>query len=191
MQQLELALLGSSAAMILDLLMLATQSPMASTPLPSRPFQVTTAPSITIPSGKVPPPPLVPIVGVTSMVEASTCKKRALTPSTLTDPEAVPSKSQKIMPTPISSSPSSKLPSIMVLELVLLKDALPEQVNCPGGCKNYQCQLCAFQHTNNDSMLMHTWQPLEIMVSCPMCSKGVIRIQPPSASTGGKHIPSR
>ena len=51
-------------------------------------------------------------------------------------------------------------------------DALPEHINCPGGCKDYKCQLCAFQHTNRDCMLMHIWQHLEISIGCPMCGKG-------------------
>ena len=78
------------------------------------------------------------------------------------------------MPTlmPTTSSSILNLPSIIVPELAVLMYALPEQINHPGGCKDYKCQICAFQHTNRDCMLMHIWQHLEIMVGCPMCGKG-------------------
>ena len=109
---LEVALLALPPARILDLLALATLSPMASTTL-----HVTTTPSVTIPSGTVPPPPQVPIVEVTSMAEASTRKKRALTPSTLIQPKAIPSKYQKIVPMPVYSSPSSNYHPLWFLSL--------------------------------------------------------------------------
>ena len=166
-----MVLLGLPAVKVLYLLMLASQSPMASTLLPSKPLHATTTPSITMPS-RIAPHPYVPIVGVTSTAKASTSEMRTPTPSMSTDPKAIPSKWRKIIWTPVSSSPSSKLPSIVVPVLAVLADTLPEGVNCPGGCKHYQCRLCAFQHPNKDCMLMHIWQHLEIKVSCPMCGKG-------------------
>ena len=79
------------------------------------------------------------------------------------------------MPTPIPTTSTSvpNLPSIIVPELAVPAYALPEQINCPGGCKDYKCQISAFQHTNKDCMLTHIWQHLEISVGCPMCGKGL------------------
>ena len=112
-----------------------------------------------------------------SLVKTSTSKKIP-SPSTSADYKVGSSKCRRIIPTPIlitSSNPSnsaSKLPSIVVSKLAILAYTLPEQINHPGGHKDYKCQLCAFQHTNKDCMLTHIWQHLEILVSCPMCSKG-------------------
>ena len=73
---------------------------------------------------------------------------------------------------PATSSSVPNLPSIVVPELAVLEYVLPEWINCPGSCKDYKCQICAFQHSNKDCMLMHIWQHLEILVGCPMCGKG-------------------
>ena len=94
-----------------------------------------------------------------------------------TDVEAVSLKCCQIIPVLIpttasrSSSLPSKLPVVVVPELAVLAHVLPEQINCPGGCKDYRCQLCAFQHTNKDCMLMHIQQHLDISIGCPLCSK--------------------
>ena len=95
-------------------------------------------------------------------------------PSTSSSPEVTPSMCCKIIPTPIPAKSCSilNLPTIVVPELAVLTHAFPEWINCPGGHKDYKCQLCVFQHMNRDCMLMHIWQPLEISVGCPMCSKG-------------------
>ena len=95
-------------------------------------------------------------------------------PSTSLDPKVIFSKCQRIMPTPIPTTSSSvpNLVSIVVPECVVPVCTLPEQINHPGDCKDYQCQICAFQHTNKDCMLTHIWQYLEISVGCPMCGKG-------------------
>ena len=62
--------------------------------------------------------------------------------------------------------------SIIVPELAVPVYTLPEQINCPWGCKHYECQLCAFQHINKDCMLMHIQHHAEISIGCPMCGKG-------------------
>ena len=95
-----------------------------------------------------------------------------------TDVEAISPKCHWIIPVLIptttskSSSLPSKLPVVVVPELTILVHALPEQINHPGGCKDYKCQLCDFQHKNKDCMLTHIQQHLEILIGCPMCSKG-------------------
>ena len=131
-------------------------------------------------SALIPTPP-VPILGVTEMmkpmeVKASTSK---MPPSpALVDIEIASSKCCRIIPMPIPATPSrassspSRLPLVVVPKLVVPAHALLEQMNHPGGCKDYKCQLCDFQHTNRDCMLMHIWQHLKISIGCPMCSKG-------------------
>ena len=123
-------------------------------------------------------PPQVPIAGATQVEESpsteTTASKIIPSPSTLSDPRVIPYICQRIMPTliPTTSSSVPNLPSIIVPKFAVLVYALPEWINHPGGCKDYKCQICAFQHTNKDCMLPHIWQHLEISVSCPMCNKG-------------------
>ena len=192
-QQLEIALLGTPAAKILDILMMATRSQMSSIPLSSKLLHSATLPLATTPSMIV-LPPQVPRVGMTKvkeppLVEASTSKK-ILSPSTSAHYKVASSECRQIIPTPIpiaSSNPhdlASKLPSTVVPELAVQAYALPQQINCPGGHRDYKCQLCAFQHTNTDCVLMHIQQHLEISVGCPMCSRG-FQNAASSASMGG------
>ena len=180
-QQLEVALLGIPAAKILDVLMMATKSETSSTPLSSKLLHSATTLLATTPCTIV-LPPKVPIVGVIEveeppLVEASTSKKIP-SPSTLADHEVGSSKCRRIILTPIlitspnSTSLAFRLPSIIVPKLEVLVYTLPEQINHPGGHKDYKCQLCTFQHTNKYCMVTHIWQHLEISVGCPMCSKG-------------------
>ena len=108
--------------------------------------------------------PQVPIAGVTQVpvtqklpsTEVAISESR---PSTSSDPEVIPSKCHKIMPTliPAKSSSIPNLPSIIVPKLAVLTYALPEWINHPGGCKDYKCQICVFQHMNRDCMLTHMW----------------------------------
>ena len=94
--------------------------------------------------------------------------------STSSDPQVIPSKCRRIMPTPmpITNSSFPNFPSIIVPKLAILMYTLPEWMNHPGGCKDYKCQTCVSQHTNRDCMLTHIQQHLEISVGCPMCGKG-------------------
>ena len=173
-QQLEVVLLGTPAAKMLDMLLMATTSQPLCTLLSSKPFNSATTPATT--SLMIVAPPQVTIVGVTQVEESPSTGAAASKslPSTSSDPKVIPSKCQRIMPTlmPTTNSSIPNLPSIIVPKLVVLMYALPEQINHPGGHKNYKCQICAFQHTNRDSMLTHFQQHLEISVGCPMCGKG-------------------
>ena len=175
MQQLELALLGSPTAKVLDELAMATQSHTTSAGPSSMPLHLATALSVPVST------PLVPVIGVTEMVEPTEVKastSKTSPPTTFVDLEVAPSKCCRIIPMPIpaatsrASSSPSKLPLVVMPELAVPVHAFPEQINCPGGHKDYKFQLCDFQHTNKDSMLTHIWQHLEISIGCPMCGKG-------------------
>ena len=174
MQQLELALLGSPAAKVLDVLAMATQSHTSACPS-SMPLHLATASSVPVSA------PSVPIIEVTETVEtmevkASTSKMSPLTTSA--DIEIAPCKCHRIIAmlipatTSRTSSSPSKLPLVVLSELSVPVHTLPEWINHPGGHKDYKCELFDFQHTNIDCMLTHIWQHLEISIGCPMCGKG-------------------
>ena len=62
-----------------------------------------------------------------------------------------PSDSMSLPSSPPSPTPSNKptsYPILIVPELTVPAEAQPEQLNQPGGGKEYRCQLCPFQHTN-------------------------------------------
>ena len=111
-------------------------------------------------------------------VEAQASMSKISTPKMSSEIEATSPKCCHIIPLPISPPISGsgslplQLPVVVIPELSVLAYALPVWINCPGGCKDYKCQLCALQHTNRDCMLMHIWQHLEISIGCPMCGKG-------------------
>ena len=111
-------------------------------------------------------------------VEAQASTSKISPPKTSSEIEDTSSKCCHIIPSMVSPPTSGsgslppQLPVLVVPKLGVLTYALPEWINCPGGCKDYKCQLCVFQHTNRDCMLMHIWQHLEISIKCPMCGKG-------------------
>ena len=170
MQQLEVVLLDTAAAKMLEVIAMATSSP-----------QVSVSSRISITSIKLSTtlaPPQVPIAGVIPSSEKSPATEEVRASTSTTDPEGTPAKWHKITPMPLLAKGSdvgseiSKLPSIIVPELAVLTHALPEWINHPGGCKHYKCWICVFQHTNWDCMLTYIWQHLELSVRCPMCGKG-------------------
>ena len=129
-QQLEVALLGTPAAKMLDVLLMATTSQPLCTPLSSKPFHSATTPATT--SSMIIATPQVTIAGVTQVEESpstemATSKSIQLL-STSSDPKVILSKCQRIMPTlmPTTSSSILNLPSITVPELAVLMYALPE-----------------------------------------------------------------
>ena len=174
-QQLELTLLGPPVARLLDMLVMHTQHQTAS----SHSTSVSLHPSTTLSMPSA--PPSVPITGITDTEKPGDAKASTIKispPTTSADIEAASPKCCQITPMPIptttsrSSSVPSKLHVVVVPKIVVSVHALSEQINHPGGHKDYRCQLCAFQHTNKDCMLMHIWQHLEISIRCLMCSKG-------------------
>ena len=145
-QQLEVALLGSPAVHVIDLLSAGwTQTKPAMMTTAIWPPQAYTL----MPSAL--PPPAVPIVGVTSSapVEVSAPVEESPIP-----------RYHQITPTPIwasepsilsSSSSSSGLPTksvsyptIVVPELTMPVEAYPKQLNQPGGRKEYWCSYVPF-----------------------------------------------
>ena len=127
--QLDIALLGTPVAKILNVLTKATKSQTSFTPLSSRSLCSATILSATTLSMIV-LPPQVPIVGVTEvedppLVKAYTSKKMPC-PSTSADHDIGSSKCRRIIPTTFLitfSSPSnlaSKLQSIIVPKLAVL-----------------------------------------------------------------------
>ena len=74
-----------------------------------------------------------------------------------------------------SSNPSTRSVSYLVVvvpELTRLAEAYPEHLNRPDRGKEYLCHLCAFRHSNLDSILTHIRKHLDIMIGCPVCGKG-------------------
>ena len=172
MQQLEVMLLGTPAAKVLDVIAMATSSSQVCPSVPSRPFI-----SSAVKASTTLAPPQVPIAGVNPSPEKSPAAEEVRASTSTTDLESTPAKQHKITPILLPAkgsdpeSESSKFPLIVVPELVVLMHAFPEQINCPGDCKHYKCQICVFQHTNRDCMLMYILQHLELSVRCLMCRK--------------------
>ena len=182
-QQLEVALLGSPAAQLLNLLATGViQSASASQRQMIHPPQAYT---MTL---KAPPPSIMPIVGgtnsslsvastsssgskATALVSQETSPKHCcIVPTSIQPPESFPLPSS-----PPSAGPSDKsasYPTLIVPELAIPMEAQPEEINQPGGGKEYQCQLCTYHHTDKDCMLTHIRKQLDITIGCPMCGKG-------------------
>ena len=136
MQQLEVALLGTPAAKVLDIITMVTSSPQA---CPSIPSNATTSITPAVKSLATLALPQVAIAGVTPSLEKSPATEEARASVSTTDLESSPAKWCKIMPMPLpakgsdTGSESSKFPSIVVPELAVPMHALPEQIKCPGG----------------------------------------------------------
>ena len=131
-------------------------------------------------------PASIPIISITDspLTVASPGGSRSTTPTILeilskwcqisltliSQPEVTSKPSSS--PNPDPSEKSSSLPVVVVPELFIPAEAQPEQINQPGGGKDYKCQLCTFHHTNKDCILTHVGKHLDITIGCPMCSKG-------------------
>ena len=172
-QQLEVVLLGSPAAGVIDLLLKGLpQSPLSLEPTVQLPCVYTSTSS-------APPLPAIPIAGFTSSTpEITTDEGATMVPDPQEAPQNIP-KHFCIIPTPIptleapsTSSTSSSCPIVVVLELAIPADAYPECINRPGGGKNYLCYLCSFHYTNYDCILTHVRKHLDLTIGCPGCGKG-------------------
>ena len=165
-QQLEVALLGSPASNLIDILAARLLPPTVSTILTVQ------TPHISTDTQMAPPPTSIPKLGLTSSPSTSS-------PSIL-KPAEPPTKHHCMFPTssPLPATPPSPGPlvnpflMVVVAELAIPLDVMPEQTNLPGGLKNYQCQLCTFTHTYRDCMLTHIQKHLNITISCPISRKG-------------------
>ena len=136
----------------------------------------------------VPPPSTIPIVGITksslsvASVSSSGTKATALVsheispkcccivPTSVQPPESFPLPSSP--PSPGPSDESALYATLIFPELAIPMEAQPEWINQPGGGMEYQCQLCAYQHTNKDCMLTHIRKHIDITIGFPMCSIG-------------------
>ena len=173
MQQLEVALLGSPVAGIIDLLAIGLpQSQLPLIPTVQPPLVYTSTPL-------APPPPAPPIMGVTSLTPEMTTDERA---AKVPDPQEVPQSIPKhcciiltLIPSsevPPTSSISSSCAVVVMLELAIPADAYLDHINRPGGGKDYLCHLCSFHHFNFDCILTHVRKHLDFTIICPGCGKG-------------------
>ena len=178
-QQLEVALLGSPTVQIIDLLIAGMRQPASTSQrsaiLPSKAYTSTPM---------APPPPTIPIVGITNSLPITSVSSEGNEAMALDSQEI--SKCCCIVPTSIQPSESTSLPSsppssglsnkstsypiLIVPELAMPAEVQPKWLNQPGGGKEYRCQLCAFQHSNQDCMLTHIRKHLDITIGCPICS---------------------
>ena len=125
-QQLEVALLGSLAPQVLDLLSRGLAKTTSSTVVvPAQPH-----PQVYTSNSPAPPPSFVLVVGV-----STTSQMPAVVVPTMESTSGVDE----------SALPSSIIPA----------EVYPEQINRPGGGKDYLCCLCPFRHSNLDSILTH------------------------------------
>ena len=153
MQQIKVALSGSQASGLLDLLVERLQQ----SPLPMKPN--VQLPQVYTLSPPVPPPQTIPIVGVTTpMPEEASDDETDRGATMAPDPQEALLDSSKhchIIPTPAPildvplTSSTSSYPIAVVLELVILAETNPEFINRPSGGKDYLCHLCSFQHTDS------------------------------------------
>ena len=137
----------------------------------------------------MPPPSTIPLVGIAnsslsvasasssgSEATASVCwetspKHCCIVPTSIQPPESFPLPSGP--PSPGPSDKSASYPTLIVPEHAIPMKAQPEWINQPGGGKEYQCQLCAYQQSNKDCMLTpYQKKNLDITIGCPMCGKG-------------------
>ena len=153
MQQMEVALLGSLAAKLLDILLMSMQS-THSTQHQVTPHQPQTLPFHPLASTFISPlPPTISIAGVTDTKEPTddiATSSGLQAPTSPAQKEPMTSKCWCIIPMPIppttlmSSSSSSHLPIIVGPELAIPMYTLLEHINHPEGCKYYKYQMCAF-----------------------------------------------
>ena len=177
MQQIKVALLGSPAAGIINLLAeisLWSPPPMRQTVQP---------PHVYTSTHLAPPPSTILIVGVTTSMAENTGDDRADKSTTMvSDPQEAPQNIPKhchIVPTlvptpegPSTSSTSSSCPIVIVPELAITTDACPECINRSDGGKDYHCHICSFHPTNYDCILTHIRKHLDVTLGCPGCAKG-------------------
>ena len=177
MQQLEVALLGSPASGIINLLAEILSW------LPPSMRQTVQSPHVYTSTPLAPPPSTIPIVGITTSMTEKTGDERADKNATMiSDPQEAPQNVPKhchIIPTPVptpegpsTSSTSSSCPIVVVPELTIPMDACPEHINRTDGGKDSHCHLCSFHHTNYDCILTHNRKHLHATIGCPGCGKG-------------------
>ena len=178
-QQLEVALLGSPAANVVELLSagLEQTKPILQTMQPC-PQTYTSFPPAPIPM-------VVPVLGLSTISTPGIEKTEKTTESQ--DVPVIAPKCHHITPTlgtssapPLlsTSSSSSSLPSkassypvLVIHELAIPVEVYSECVNWPSS-KDYLCCLCTMWHSNLNCILTHIQRHLIITIGCPACRKG-------------------
>ena len=164
-QQLEVALLGSLVAQVVDLLsegLTQAQTSTSAASVQPHPRFFTSTPPTT-------PPSLVPLVGISSSSQGPVS---TYTRDVFSLPEMEVAKTSTdlppwhIIPTLVeSSSPASTtyssvsasgtaFPIVVVPELAISAETYPKWINRLGG-KDYLCCLCLFRHSNLNCILKH------------------------------------
>ena len=182
-QQLEVALLGSPAAQVIDLLSggWVQTKPVPTSIHPHSQVYTSTPPA--------PASTSVPVLGVSSLISTESMPHDESL-KTATESQDVPMSTPQhhhIIPTPVqlsdspmpftsstSSDPSTKstsYPVVVVHELTIPAEAYPEHTNWPVGGEEYLCHLCTFRHSKLDCILTHIRKHLNITISCPVCGK--------------------
>ena len=181
-QQLEVALLGSPASEVIDLLSSGLVQTTSSTIVASAQSCLCTFTST------CPAPPLtsVLVVGVSTSSTSSHVPVVPPVESMSDDGEATPPKAKTsrisddskchhitpILISPLPSTSSISLPVVVVPELAIPVEEYPEHINRPSGGKDYLCHLCPFRHSNLDSILTHIRKHLDVIIGCPICCRG-------------------
>ena len=180
-QQLEVALLGSPADQVIDLLSRGLMQPKPSTSV-IPPWPHLWAYTSTLPA---PPPTSVLVVGVSTTGEIPVVAVPTMESSSGVDESALSkvkiskisndSEHHHITPTPLSplsSTSSVSYPVAVAPELAIPAEAYPNCINRPSWSKDYLCCLCPFKHSNLDSVLTHVRKHLDITIGCSICGKG-------------------
>ena len=183
-KQLEVALFGSPASEVTDLLsggVAQTRPVTAAASAQPCPHTYTSTPP-------APPPASVPVVGVTASIhipvvpQLSQClmmMKTTLLKTKISTDSAPISKCHQITTTlsspsvPATSSASSiSFPVLVVPKLAISAEAYPEHLSRPGGGKDYLCCLCHFRHSKLVSILTHVRKHLDVTIGCSICGRG-------------------
>ena len=180
--QLEVALLGSPASEVIDLLSSAlvqtTSSTIAASSQPHVCSYISTPPA--------PPSTSVLVLGVSTSSTSSHIPAVPPLESTSNDDEATlpkamiskisdDSKCHRITPmlnSPMPSTSSISFPVVVVAKLAIPAEAYPQCLNRPSGGKNYLSCLCPFRHSNLDSILTHIIRHLDVTIECSICGRG-------------------
>ena len=188
-QQMEIVLMGSPMAQVVDLLSEGITQAQASTSTPA----IQPCPRLFTATPPAPSPSSVPLAGISSSSQepsitstsemVAECDKSSL-PETQVAKTSTDSPPQHIImtlvksssllgTTSLSASPSvSTLPVVVVPELAISVEAYPEHINRSGRGKDYLCHLCPFRHSYLDCILTHVRKYLEIIIGCPLFGKG-------------------
>ena len=179
LQQLEVALLGSPASNVVELLSAGLERIQPMQPCPQK---YTASPPVSLPV-------TVPVLGIStdsSPAVEETTKTTEPTDAPVTAPQChhitlvpvtssvLPLSSTSCSSSSMSTQPSplASYPVIVIPELAIPAETYPEWINQSSQGKDYLCCLHSFHHTNYDCILTHIRKHLDITIICPGCGKG-------------------